>query len=122
MIYSKSVFGNTDFWMTRDPEQKSAILERSSLRKIAANLECLPKVPFLTRSPSNKVSSIFDSTLKFLRDHTTESGLFCPSDSALWDYYIPTALWDYYISVLLTLQVSVLIFHVWSQLFKIYLL
>ena len=121
MIYRKSVFGNIDFSLTRDPEQKSAILERSSLPKIAANLECLPKVLFLTRRPSNKVSSIFDSTLKFLRGPTTEPGLFCLSDSALWDYYILTALWDYYIPVLLTLQVSVLIFHVWSQWFKIYL-
>ena len=83
MIYRKSVFGNIDFSLTRDPEQKSAILERSSLPEIAANLECLPKVLFLTRRPSNKVSSIFDSTLKFLRGPTTEPGLFCLSDSAL---------------------------------------
>ena len=30
---------------------------------------------FLTRSPSDKFSSILDSTLKFLRDPTTEPGL-----------------------------------------------
>ena len=31
---------------------------------------------FLRRRPSNKLSSIFDSTLKFLRDPTTEPGLY----------------------------------------------
>ena len=58
---------------------------KSSLRKIATDLECLPKFFFLARSPSNKFISIFDSTLKFLLDPTTELGLICLSNILLWN-------------------------------------
>ena len=75
MIYNKFIFGNIDFSLTRDPQQKLVVLKKSSLRKIATNLECLPKFFFLRRSPSNQFSSIFGSTPKFLLDPTTEPGL-----------------------------------------------
>ena len=40
----------TDFLLTRDPQQKSGILEKLSLREIAIDLECLPNsVRFLTQ-------------------------------------------------------------------------
>ena len=43
--------------------------------KIATDLVMSTQVLFHRRSPSNKFSSIFDSTPKFLRDPTTETGL-----------------------------------------------
>ena len=75
MIYSKSIFCYNDFSFTTDSQQKSAILKKLSLRKISTNLKYLPKFFFLRRSPSNKFSLIFYSTLKFLRYPTTEPGL-----------------------------------------------
>ena len=39
----KSILGNTDFLLTRDPLQKSVIFKKLSLMKIATNLKCLSK-------------------------------------------------------------------------------